>query len=127
MTLHRALVAACAVFMMTAVSSAADAPPPPACPAHQGGWGLMGALSPEQRMMRFELARQATANMTDDQRRAWRQADREKLQAMSAADRQKYLADLTAQWNALPADRKAEIQKMADQFRGNHPRLAGCN
>jgi len=87
----------------------------------------MGALSPEQRMMRFELARQATANMTDDQRRAWRQADREKLQAMSAADRQKYLADLTAQWNALPADRKAEIQKMADQFRGNHPRLAGCN
>ncbi|HUO98009.1 MAG TPA: hypothetical protein VMU01_05040 [Rhizomicrobium sp.] len=114
---------------MTAAASVADAPPPPPCPAHQGGWGLMGTLTPEQRMMRFELARQATANMTDDQRRSWHQADRDKFQAMSEADRQKYLADLTAQWNALPADRQAAIRAEAEKFRGEHagmPHPDGC-
>jgi len=127
MTLHRALLAACALSMMTAVASVADSPPPPACPPHHADWG---SLTPEQRMMRFELARQATANMTDDQRHAWRQAEREKFEAMSDSDRQKYTAGLTAQWNALTADRKAEIQKQAEQFRSSHPMMdhpSGCN
>ncbi len=102
MILHRVLMAAAAASMMTVVSFAADAPPPSACPPH-AGWAFMDTLTPEQRMMHFELMHQATANMTDEQRHAWRQAERTKFDAMPEADRQKYAAGLTAQWNALPA------------------------
>ena len=126
MILHRALMAAAAASMMTVVSFAADAPPPPACPPH-AGWDFMGSLTPEQRMMHFELMHQATANMTDEQRHAWHQAERAKFDAMPEADRQKYAAGLTIQWNALPADRKAAIQNEAEQHRaGRPPHPEGC-
>jgi len=127
MQLHRALVAAAAASMMTVVAFAADNPAPQACPPMHSGGGFMGSLTPEQRMMRFELMHQATENMTDDQRRAWRDGERAKFDAMADADRLKYAANLTAQWNALPADRKAEIQKRAEQFRNDHPHPQGCN
>ena len=127
MQLHRAVVAAAAASMMTVVAFAADNPPQGACPPAHFGGGFMGSLTPEQRMMRFELMRQQTANLTDDQRHAWRDAERAKFEAMSEADKQKYAASLTAQWNALPADQKAEIQKRSEQFHADHPRPPGCN
>ena len=126
MLLSRNLISALALSMMTAVAFAADVPPPPACPAH-AGWAFMDTLTPEQRMMHFELMHQATANMTDDQRHAWRQAERAKFDAMPENDRQKYAAGLTIQWNALPADRKAAIQNEAEQRRaGRPPHPEGC-
>jgi len=127
MQLHRALVVAAAATMMTVVSFAADSPAGQACPPAHAGGDFMGSLTPEQRMMRFELIRQQTANLTDDQRHAWRDAERAKFEAMSEADKQKYAASLTAQWNALPADQKAEIQKRSEQFRASHPHPPGCN
>lgn len=128
MLLHRALLAAAAAAMVTSASYAADSPPPPACPPH-AGWGMGRLLTPEQRIMRFELIRQATASLTDDQRRAWHQSERAKFEAMSDAERQKYAADLTVQWNALPADRQAALRTQAEQFRSEHAGMGhpdGC-
>jgi Spy/CpxP family protein refolding chaperone len=126
MILHRALAAAATASMMAVVAFAAEAPPTPACPPH-ASWAFMDSLTPEQRMMHFELMHQATANMTDDQRHAWRQAERAKYDAMPEADRQKYAAGLTTQWNALPADRKAAIQSEAEKRRAARPpRPEGC-
>ncbi len=126
MRLHRALLVAAALTIVTAPSFAADAPP--ACPPH-AGWGMGRLLTPEQRIMRFELIHRTTANMTDDQRRAWHQSERAKFEAMSEAERQKYAADLTTQWNALPADRQAALRTQAEQFRAEHAGMGhpdGC-
>ena len=74
-------------------------------------------LTPEERMMMFVQMHQATANMTDDQKQAYRQQQREKFMAMSDTDKQKLAADLLAKWNALPADKQAEIKSQVEAYR----------
>ena len=74
-------------------------------------------LTPEERMMMFVQMHQATANMTDDQKQAYRQQQREKFMAMSDTDKQKFAADLLAKWNALPADKQAEIKSQVEAYR----------
>ena len=109
MNLSRSFVSALALSMMTAVSFAADVPPPPACPTHAGS-AFMGSLTPEQRMMHFADVQKATAGMSDDQAHAWRQSQHEKTAAMTADQRAASAADLQARWDALPAAKKTEIQ-----------------
>lgn len=77
----------------------------------------MEFLTPNERLMLLAETRQSTADMSREQRRAYRQSERQKLQAMSGPDKQKFAAALDAKWNALPADRKAKIEAAADKFR----------
>jgi hypothetical protein len=89
-------------------------------PTEQNGGArphLFGFLTPEERMMMFVQMHQATANMTDDQKQAYRQQQREKFIAMSDSDKQKFAADLQAKWNALPADKQAEIKSQVEAYR----------
>lgn len=106
-----------AVFLAVCVPASAQSGPPQGQWAGHGG-GMMAFLTPEERMMLFTQMRDATANMTDDQRMAYRKSQRDKFMAMSDTDKQKLAADLKAKWDALPADQKAQIQQQMEQFRG---------
>ena len=72
------------------------------------GAGLLGFLSPEQRVV--FLQEQGVRGMTPEQRRAWRQEERQKLAAMSQTDRDKLKTDLQKKWDALPEAQKSRIE-----------------
>ncbi|HUO97436.1 MAG TPA: hypothetical protein VMU01_02140 [Rhizomicrobium sp.] len=104
--------AACAALLLASPVLAADAPAgaPP-------GHGMMrGMFTPEERMMLMSDAFKAMAGMTDEQRHAYRQQQRDRIMAMSDEDRAKFKADLDARWNALPADQKAALQAKVQAF-----------
>ena len=87
----------------------------------EGGHGMMhGMFTQEERMMLFADMSKATANMTDDQRHAYRHENRDRIMAMSEADRSKFKADLDARWNALPADQKSDMTAKMQAFRAAH-------
>jgi len=93
---------------------------PPAMGA-EGGHGMMrGMFTQEERMMLFADMSKATANMTDDQRHAYRHENRDRIMAMSEADRSKFKADLDARWNALPPDQKADMTAKMQALRASH-------
>ena len=116
MNLSRTLPSALIGFLVATVSFAAD--------MGTGGPGCSGALNQDQRLMLFVEMHQATANMTKDQKKDYRRAERDKIKAMSPAERQKFAADLEAKWDALPAERKANIQEKAQAARSKHPMMA---
>ncbi len=121
MQLFRVILPALAASFLATAAFAADAPPaPPPHGDHDGGF--MHSLTPDQRMMLFAERQKDTAGMTDDQRHAYREAQRTKFKAMSDADKQKFAAGLQARWNALSADQKAKIQQDREAFRASHPR-----
>ena len=132
MSLSRTLATALAVPLLAMVVFAADSPTAsgqdrPAC-ARPGVGGMMQFLAPEQRMMMFADMQQATAAMTEEQRQAYRQSQRDKLMTMSDADRQAYAAGLQAKWDALSPDQQAKYRQQAQAFRAGHPMMArqGC-
>src|SRR5262249_54435450 len=100
----------------------------PAAQGQEGGGRghFFSFLTPEERMMMFVEMRQATASMTDDQKHAYRQAQRDKFMAMSDADKQKFAADLQAKWNALPPDKQAEIKAQMDAYRAQRMQQGGA-
>jgi hypothetical protein len=115
---------AAALFLLAPLSASAatpgavqaeQTPPMPGPGGHARGHGdggkLGGFLSPEQRAMFMLQARDQTKAMTQDQRKAWRKDQLQKLIAMSPADRQKFKTDLEAKWIALPEARKGRIQQ----------------
>jgi hypothetical protein len=105
-----ALAASLLVTPVLAADAPAGAPP---------GHGMMhGMFTPEERMMLMSDAFTATAGMTDEQRHAYRQQQRERIMAMSDEDRAKFKADLDARWNALPADQNAALQAKVLAFMG---------
>ena len=123
MSFSRILLAAAAVACLAGGASAqtpaenAAGAPPPAEGGMGGGHGMMrGMFTPEERMMLMADMHKATANMTDDQKQAYRQQQRQHFMAMSDADRAKYKADLDARWAALPPDQKAAIQQRMQDF-----------
>ena len=121
MLLSRVILPALAASFLATASFAADAPPaPPPHGDHDGGF--MHSLTQDQRTMLFTETHKDTAGMTDDQRHAYREAQRAKYKAMSDAEKQKFAAGLQAKWNALPADQKAKIQQDMAAFRASHPR-----
>ncbi|MEI9993399.1 MAG: hypothetical protein WDM91_02295 [Rhizomicrobium sp.] len=121
MTLSRFLLAAGAALLLSTSAFAQDAP---AGPGSHGGMMMHGMFTPEERMMMFSDGFKATSGMTDDQRHAYRQQQRERLMAMSDTDRAKYKADLDARWNALPADQKGAIKAKVEAFMASHQRPA---
>jgi hypothetical protein len=89
--------------------------------AEAGHGGMHGMFTPEERMMLFADMFKATANMTDDQKHAFRHEQRDRIMAMSDADRAKFKADLDSRWNALSADQKAALTaKMQDLSAARH-------
>ena len=113
MSLSRFAFAAVAATLFVSPVSAADAP----AGAPMAGHGMMGGMfTKEERMMWFADGMKATANMTDDQKQAYRKQQRQQFMAMSDADRAKYKADLDTRWAALPPDQKAAIQQRMQDF-----------
>jgi len=72
------------------------------------GSGLLGFLSPEQRVV--FLQEQGVRGMTREQRQAWRQQERQKLTAMSQTDRDKLKSELQKKWDAMPEAQKSRIE-----------------
>lgn len=118
MPIRRAALALCAVLCF---SGAALAAPDAHCPPMHPG---MMPLSPEQRLMMFyDMKQQADSGAVDIQ--ALRQMQRDRLRAMSEAQRQAYFTGLTTRWNALPAAEQQRIKQEAEAWRAAHPRPEG--
>lgn len=125
MLLSKLLVAA-ATASLLATAALAEPPAAPAAGTMMGGHGAMrGMFTPEERMMMFVDGFKATAGMTDDQKKAYRDERRAKIMAMSEADRARLKADLDTRWAALPADQKASITAKMEAFRAAHANGGG--
>ncbi|MBV9421262.1 MAG: hypothetical protein JO348_15950 [Alphaproteobacteria bacterium] len=118
MTFSKFAFAGLAAVLLAGSAVAATAPTtPPAQGEMGGGRGMMrGFFSPEERMMLFVDSWKATAAMNDDQKRDYRRQQRERIMAMSDADRAKLKADLDARWAALPDAQKATIKAKVQAF-----------
>ncbi len=114
MSLSKFAFAALAASLFVSPVLAADAP----AAAPMAGHGMMaGMFSPEERMMLFADGMKATAGMTDDQRHAYRQTQRDRIMAMSDSDRAKFKADLDKRWAALTPAQQADMKAKMDAFR----------
>jgi len=119
MSLSKLALAAVAASLIGSAAAYADPPPQGgAMMGHHGG--MHGMFTPEERMMLFVDAAKATAGMTDDQRHAWREQQRDHFMAMSDADKAKMKADLDARWSALSPAQQADIKAKMDAFRAAH-------
>jgi opacity protein-like surface antigen len=126
MRLSRLLLAASAAILLAsaaeAAAPAAANPPAMGGAMHGGGGAMRGMFTQEERMVMFSDGLKATAGMTDDQQKAYRQDRRTKIMAMSDADRAKFKADLDARWAAMPADQKASLTAKVQAFMASrHP------
>jgi hypothetical protein len=118
MSFSRILLAAGTVALLAGTSAYAADPSPAAPPAQNDGRGMMrGMFTQEERMMLMADAFKATAGMTDDQRHDYRHQQRERIMAMSDADRAKFKADLDKRWAALTPAQQADIKSKVDAFR----------
>lgn len=85
---------------------------------------MHGMFTREERMMLFADMHKATAGMSDDQKRDYRQQERGRFMAMSDSDRAKFKSDLDARWNALSDDQKAamtaQMQAIMAARHGDH-------
>ena len=118
--LRTTLIALTATLM---ISSAYADSTPPAPPPGTGHGMMRGMFTQDERMMLITDMFKATQGMTDDQKHAYRKGQRDRIMAMSDADRAKFKADLDARWAALPADRKAAIPARIQAFMA--ARMAG--
>ena len=110
-----------ASFLSSAACAESTSPANPSTMGAEGGHGMMrGMFTQEERMMLFADMSKATAGMSDDQKHAYRHGQRDRIFAMSEADRSKFKANLDARWNALPADQKAEMTAKMQAFRAEH-------
>ena len=117
MSLSRILLAAGTVALLATTAYAAE--PAPAAPMQSdSGRGVMrGMFSPEERMMLFVDGMKATAGLTDDQRHDYRHKQRDRIMAMSEADRAKFKADLDKRWAALTPAQQTDIKSKVEAFR----------
>jgi len=118
MSLSRFLLAASTVALLAGTAAQAADPTPAPTPMQNGGHGMMrGMFTPEERMMLFTDVLKATAGMTDDQRHDYRHQQRDRIMAMSDADRAKFKADLDKRWAALTPAQQADIKAKIETFR----------
>lgn len=118
---------ALSLLASAAVIDGAIAQDQPAQTQDQGGGHhhFFAFLTPEERMMMFVQMHEATANMSDDQKEAYRHSQRDKFMTMSDNDKQKFAADLQAKWNALPPDKQAEIKSQVEAYRAQRMQQQG--
>lgn len=109
-----------AVALLGATAAYADStpasPPPGGGMMMSGHGGMHGMFTPEERMMLFADGLKATAGMTDDQKHAYRQQQRERFMAMSDADKAATKADLDKRWASLTPAQQADIKAKVDAF-----------
>ncbi len=118
------LAAVAASFLATAAYADSTTPPPGG--GMMGGHGMMhGMFTPEERAMWFADAMKATAGMTEDQRHAYRQQQREHFMSMSDGDRTAMKADLDKRWAALTPVQQADIKSKEEAFRAARMNAAG--
>jgi len=117
MSIARFLFSA-AVAIFLAAAFVAPAPAQPYCGAGYGN-GIMGFLTPEQRVMHFGEVQRATAGMSFDDMRRYRLDLRSKVMAMTAAERRKFADDLFVKWNAMSTDEKVKLQHDFIAYRGS--------
>ena len=83
------------------------------------GTGVMGSLTPEQRMMHFAEVQQAVANLSPNDMRTYRSDLRSQVLAMMPAERMRFANDLTRKWKALPPAQKVKIQQAFITYRND--------
>ena len=126
MNTSRILMAAAAVaFLTTAAFAQAPSAEQVSVPPGASGkmhHGKMAALfnSPDEFMMFRVQLHDATRGMAKDQKRAYRKTELQKLKAMTGGQRVAYLQNLDAQWNTLPSDRKAHIERHMEAHQARH-------
>ena len=121
MSLSKLTLAAVAASLLATAAYADSTPasPPPGGGGMMGGHGggmMRGMFTPEERMMLFVDSAKATAGMTDDQKHAYRQQQRDRFMAMSDADRTAMKADLDKRWAALTPQQQADIKTKIEAF-----------
>jgi|SRR5579862_5815107 len=125
MSLSRlALAAVTASFLASPALAENPSAPPASSTGGDNHMMMHGMFTREERMMLFADMHKATAGMSDDQKRDYRQQERNRFMAMSDSDRAKFKSDLDARWNALSDDQKAAMTAQMQAFmaarRGDH-------
>jgi len=124
MSFSRLATLAFAATLLGSAAAYADStsPPPGGGTMMMGGHGggMRGMFTPEERMMWFTDGAKATAGMTDDQKHAYRQQQREHFMSMSDDDKAKFKADLDKRWAALTPAQQADIKSKIEAFRAAH-------
>ena len=110
------LLAPLPVFAATPPAVQAEQSPTMPAPAGRflgkgNGGKLGGLLTPQQRAMVAMDMREQTQNMTPAERQGFRKTQMKKLLSMSQPERQKFVADLQAKWDALPQRQKDRLQQ----------------
>jgi len=127
---HRIFLAAIAATLLSTASFAAPpsadqvSVPAQAVAKHEHKMQAMFS-SPDQFMMYKLEMHEATHGMPHDQKRAYRKSEFQKLKAMNGAQRDAYLSDLQAKWNALSPDRKAHIERHLEASAARHQARRG--
>ncbi|MBV8977041.1 MAG: hypothetical protein JOZ13_06640 [Alphaproteobacteria bacterium] len=106
--------AAAALFASAALAdppSAAQVSVPSQASGHHGQKMQAMFETPQEFMMFRADMHQATRGMDKAQKHSYRKAQIQKLRAMSGQQRQAFLQDLEARWNALPDAQKARIER----------------
>ena len=83
------------------------------------GTGVMGSLTPEQRMMHFAEVQDAVANLSPNDMRSYRSALHNQVMAMMPAERMRFANNLTRMWKALPPAQRAKIQQAFIAYRND--------
>jgi hypothetical protein len=109
MALSRLTLAALAISLFAFPALGDDTSTPTSSSGGDHHMMMRGMFTREERMMLFADMRKATAGMSDDQKRDYRQQQRSRFRAMTDSDRAKFKADLDARWNSLPEDQKAAM------------------
>lgn len=112
-------VLAAALVSSAAMAASATAPVTPSvCGMRGGGATVMRFLTLEERLIHREGVTKAVAGMTYAQMADYRLDSCRKVANMSAAEREKYAADLKAKWDALPDAEKIKLLEQALTTRG---------
>jgi hypothetical protein len=109
---------AVAIAVSAAVPSATAQPEQPYCGDGYGN-GVMGFLTPDQRMMHFDEVQKAVANLSPNDMRTYRSQLHDTGMALMPLDRKRFADDLTAKWNALPPEQKAKIRQTFTTYKND--------
>jgi len=116
MSLSRLTLSAVAASFVATAALAEGTSTPPASTSGGDHHMMRGMFTREERMMLFADMFKATAGMTDDQKKEYRQQQRNRFIAMSDSDRAKFKSDLDQRWNDLSVDQKAAMTARMQAF-----------
>jgi hypothetical protein len=116
MSLSRLTLFAVAASFVATAALGEDTSTPPVSTSGRDHHMMRGMFTREERMMLFADMFKATAGMTDDQKKEYRQQQRSRFMAMSDSDRAKFKSDLDERWSALSVDQKAAMTARMQAF-----------